>query len=259
MNNPDDKPAFEPKIDYDAILAKSRTSKIQPLAPCTFKRLRIEDYKTQKQLLMPPSLILGRGYNNAHYRVRYREEGAQVSCPYYEKWRSMLKSCFEKNNYGNAPMQVKKRYKGSTVNHNWVYFECFLAWYESFEEFYQLPKEPYEYITKEQAKDIELGSANIIRVEDILGTTEAHAILNDTTPATPEEQQVIDDTFMESGKVLDLKELRTNSAMISAMEEPSDEATTAEALYLASTDGAMFKGDLKHLRECIESGLIVLD
>jgi len=78
-------------------------------------------------------LVYGVGINDADYKVQiketvaYSEEGKQIQkliwiCPFYVRWRNMLKRCYNEKSYHT--------YKGCITVPEWHYFMTFRAWME---------------------------------------------------------------------------------------------------------------------------------
>lgn len=71
-------------------------------------------------------LVYGVGINDSDYPVQPRgADGKPVVCPFYERWRSMLSRCYNKNQHVLYP-----RYIGSFVVPEWHYFMTFRSWME---------------------------------------------------------------------------------------------------------------------------------
>ena len=70
--------------------------------------------------------VYGHGTNDADYAIAHRVNGKQVLCPYYRKWSSMLKRCYDPIEHRNYP-----HYKDCTVCDEWHYFTVFKAWMEN--------------------------------------------------------------------------------------------------------------------------------
>ena len=73
--------------------------------------------------------VCGVGINDADYAVTLRESATSNKiiwgCPYWEKWRSMLKRCYLKSYHINNPT-----YKGCSVCDEWLTFSNFKSWME---------------------------------------------------------------------------------------------------------------------------------
>ena len=85
--------------------------------------------------MSPKKLIHGVGINDADY-VTQRFEGKGSTngkrnwklvwvCPFYRRWREMLKRCYYDGYHTTRPS-----YKDCTVCHEWIYFSKFKAWME---------------------------------------------------------------------------------------------------------------------------------
>lgn len=69
-------------------------------------------------------IIYGIGINDANYPVQPKINGKQVTCPFYNKWLSMLERC-SANYYLKYPT-----YAGVMLCDDWVYFSNFKSWME---------------------------------------------------------------------------------------------------------------------------------
>jgi len=70
--------------------------------------------------------VYGFGINDADYQVRCAgEDGKLVTCPYYERWHSMLRRC-----YGEKELARNPSYRGASVCTEWLTFSNFKAWME---------------------------------------------------------------------------------------------------------------------------------
>ena len=77
---------------------------------------------------MDKKLVCGVGINDADYPVATKVlvTGGWVQdkiCPYYERWKSMLRRC-----YGYPSLSRNPTYKGCTVCDEWLLFSNFKAW-----------------------------------------------------------------------------------------------------------------------------------
>ena len=69
----------------------------------------------------------GVGVNDADYMTQYRDEnGKEVRCPYYSRWRDMLKRC-----YCTKRLEKYPTYKGCSVYEEWLTFSNFRKWMET--------------------------------------------------------------------------------------------------------------------------------
>lgn len=66
--------------------------------------------------------LYGVGINDADYNVRVDK----TTCPYYERWHSMLRRC-----YGKIELKRNPTYSGCTVCDEWLTFSNFKAWMET--------------------------------------------------------------------------------------------------------------------------------
>lgn len=69
------------------------------------------------------SLVQGVGINDADYVTVYKTNGREITCPFYRKWRNMLKRCYN-------PIYLDKRptYEGCRVCTKWLRFSNFRKW-----------------------------------------------------------------------------------------------------------------------------------
>lgn len=73
-------------------------------------------------------LVCGVGINDAQYYVtKHDSTGKKIvwACPYYEKWRAMIKRCYMISYHIRNPT-----YKGCSVCEEWLTFSNFKAWME---------------------------------------------------------------------------------------------------------------------------------
>ncbi len=103
------------------------------------------------------------GINDAPYRVSYKENGETFTCPYYEKWKGLLRNNFTQwvdfNSTGGVPLN--KLYRGCKVKPEWIYFKHFLAWYIQVEQATGVTPHPRIKVQED-----------VVSVDDILGSTE---------------------------------------------------------------------------------------
>lgn len=71
-------------------------------------------------------LIFGVGINDADYNVTQKIDGKTQTCPFYRKWCSMLKRCYDEKWLSQYPS-----YRGCTVCEEWLSFMNFKAWMET--------------------------------------------------------------------------------------------------------------------------------
>jgi hypothetical protein len=69
------------------------------------------------------SLVCGAGVNDANYHVQPVVDGKQLICPYYRRWHSMLKRCYDPRYQALYPTYI-----GCTVVKEWLNFMAFRAW-----------------------------------------------------------------------------------------------------------------------------------
>jgi len=65
----------------------------------------------------------GIGINDADYMTEQNINGKKVRCPYYRRWRDMLKRCYSKKFHEKYPT-----YKNCTVCKEWLLFSAFKDW-----------------------------------------------------------------------------------------------------------------------------------
>ena len=76
-------------------------------------------------------LIYGVGVNDADYAVTMYEEVGDVKrkqvwiCPFYQKWRSMLRRCYGKSFVTKNPTYIR-----CSVTKEWLVFSNFKSWME---------------------------------------------------------------------------------------------------------------------------------
>ena len=88
-------------------------------------------YKEDISLLLKRrKLICGVAINDADYStlLGYTEDGKQVRCPFYVKWKTMIARCYNENVYA---LPVNARYKDCFVADEWLKFMNFKRWMES--------------------------------------------------------------------------------------------------------------------------------
>ena len=71
--------------------------------------------------------IYGVGINDANYSVKPRISGTnkRVSCPFYLRWKEMLRRCYSEKEHLRNPT-----YKDCEVVDEWKYFSNFKSWME---------------------------------------------------------------------------------------------------------------------------------
>ena len=70
-------------------------------------------------------LVQGVGVNDANYPVAPDVDGKQVVCPFYRRWKDMLKRCYSHKYTGLNPS-----YNECTVSPEWHSFMRFKSWME---------------------------------------------------------------------------------------------------------------------------------
>lgn len=67
--------------------------------------------------------VYGVGVNDATYKTSPRVNGQQILCPYFTRWKSMLRRCYSEHTHKRRP-----NYVGCTVCEEWLTFSVFRAW-----------------------------------------------------------------------------------------------------------------------------------
>lgn len=68
-------------------------------------------------------LVYGVGIQDSHYITRYRSaDGKELSCPYFIRWKCLLKRCYHKSKLPS--------YSDAVVCEEWLRFTSFKAWME---------------------------------------------------------------------------------------------------------------------------------
>lgn len=75
-------------------------------------------------------IICGVAVNDADYStlLGYTEDGKQVRCPFYTKWKTMIARCYNEKVYS---LPENQRYKDCTVAQEWLSFMNFRSWMAS--------------------------------------------------------------------------------------------------------------------------------
>lgn len=71
-------------------------------------------------------MLFNVGHNDADYNVTKKIDGKTHTCPFYRKWCSMLKRCYNEKWLSQYPS-----YRGCTVCEEWLSFMNFKAWMET--------------------------------------------------------------------------------------------------------------------------------
>lgn len=71
-------------------------------------------------------MIFGVGINDAEYSVTWTEGGIRRICPYYQRWRNMLKRCYHAKTHVLQP-----NYRECEVCNSWKTFSNFKLWMEN--------------------------------------------------------------------------------------------------------------------------------
>ena len=67
--------------------------------------------------------ICGVAFNDVGYQVQPLINGRQLKCPFYEKWKGMIRRCYE-----TSPPRKNNRYFDCVVSEEWKYLSVFRAW-----------------------------------------------------------------------------------------------------------------------------------
>ena len=70
-------------------------------------------------------LVFGVGINDADYVIKVKVDGGYQDCPYYLKWKEMLRRC-----YSNRVASYHPTYKDCYVCEDWLIFSNFKKWME---------------------------------------------------------------------------------------------------------------------------------
>lgn len=76
-----------------------------------------------KKSIAQRRLIHGVGLNDATYNTSLEIDGKTVKCPYYRRWRDMIKRCYSHKLQNSCPT-----YKGCSVCDDWLIFSNFKEW-----------------------------------------------------------------------------------------------------------------------------------
>jgi hypothetical protein len=82
-----------------------------------------KEVPASKSSITKRKLIYGVGINDADYFTSAVIDGKDVRCPYYIRWKSMLKRCYSANTH-----KINKTYIGCTTCDEWKFFSNFKAW-----------------------------------------------------------------------------------------------------------------------------------
>ena len=79
----------------------------------------------KKKLQTKNKLVHGVGINDADYPVQPTIGNKRVNCPFYWRWKDMLKRC-----YSEKHLLITPCYRDRSVNKEWFIFSIFKAWME---------------------------------------------------------------------------------------------------------------------------------
>lgn len=75
---------------------------------------------------MVRELVYGVGVDDLDYpKKKLLPNGKYSFCPYYQRWRGMIRRCYSKAQLGKNP-----NYEGCTVCDEWLTFSNFKSWME---------------------------------------------------------------------------------------------------------------------------------
>jgi hypothetical protein len=78
----------------------------------------------KRKWIMKDIQVYGVGINDANYQVYYRSpDNKVITCPYYRKWKDMLKRCYSEKYQSNNPAYID-----CTVSYEWLVFSNFKNW-----------------------------------------------------------------------------------------------------------------------------------
>lgn len=84
------------------------------------------EVKASKKSLASRKLVHGVGVNDSDYMTNHKDKFGKWSiCPFYRKWKNMLKRCYSTSDQNKYPT-----YNGCIVSDEWVYFSNFKSWME---------------------------------------------------------------------------------------------------------------------------------
>jgi hypothetical protein len=67
--------------------------------------------------------IYGIGINDAHYKISSAVNGRRILCPFYLRWKEMIRRCYSESFHDKQPT-----YKECSVCEEWLTFSNFRSW-----------------------------------------------------------------------------------------------------------------------------------
>jgi hypothetical protein len=81
--------------------------------------------EASKAMKKPKKLVYGHGVNDSDYPVSTKVDGKFFICPYYQRWREMIRRCYSEKYHKKWPT-----YKNCRVCEEWLVFSNFKRWME---------------------------------------------------------------------------------------------------------------------------------
>lgn len=100
----------------------------QFLSQCTKAQINkgvFVEIPATKKSLSKRKLILGVGSNDANYLAERLINGRRAVCPYYVRWKDMLKRCYSEKSQKQKPTYIE-----CSVAKEWLIFSNFRKWME---------------------------------------------------------------------------------------------------------------------------------
>ena len=88
--------------------------------------IKFIEVKANANSISHRKLVLGVATNDADYITQPTVNGKQGICPYYRRWKNMLKRC-----YSDKYQAKYQTYIGTTICGEWLTFSVFKAWMEA--------------------------------------------------------------------------------------------------------------------------------
>lgn len=76
-----------------------------------------------KEHLSRRRLIFGKGINDADYKTQNKINEKYYSCPFYQRWKTMLLRCYSSKFHKRFPTYI-----GCTTSIEWLLFSSFKSW-----------------------------------------------------------------------------------------------------------------------------------
>ena len=84
------------------------------------------EVKASKKSLTSRKPVFGVGVNDASYMTNHKDKDGIIKvCPYYRRWKNMLKRC-----YSSKCQDKNPTYLGCAVSNEWLTFSNFKLWME---------------------------------------------------------------------------------------------------------------------------------